>query len=97
MINTDIKIEEEVSMDTVLDKLLNPDKALILYDDPVNTFDHVINCLRKYCEHTPEQAHQCTMIIHNNGKYAIKHGSYEKLKPICEALLENQLTAKIEE
>jgi ATP-dependent Clp protease adaptor protein ClpS len=50
-----------------------------------------------YCEHAPDQAHQCALIIHNNGKHAVKHGSYEKLKPICEALLENHLTAKIEE
>ena len=91
------KIEETPDLDQILDKLLKPNKAIILYNDDHNDMNHVISCLIKYCEHSVEQAHQCTFIVHNNGKYAVKHGPYEKLKPICEALLENQLTAKIEE
>ena len=27
--------------------------VIILYNDDVNTFDHVITCLIKYCKHTP--------------------------------------------
>lgn len=89
------EVEKEVGH--ALDELTNPTKALILYNDDYNTFPHVINCLRKYCGHSMEQAEQCTIIIHHNGKCDVKHGSFEKLKPICEALLENGLTAKIEE
>lgn len=76
-------------------ELLNPTKSIIVYNDDVNTFDNVVACFMKYCSHSEEQALQCAMIIHNNGKCDVKHGSYEKLQPICEALLENKLTAKI--
>lgn len=88
--------EVDKEVDHAIDELVNPTKALILYNDDYNTFDHVINCLRKYCGHSMEQAEQCTIIIHHNGKCDVKHGSFEKLRPVCEALLENGLTAKIE-
>lgn len=89
--------EPEVDIQQAIDELFKKDKALILYNDDHNTFDHVINCLIKYCGHSMEQAEQCTMIIHYNGKCDVKHGSYDKLKPVCEALLEQGLTAKIED
>jgi len=62
----------------------------------VNTFDHVIDDLVKYCEHTMIQAEQCAWIVHHNGKCQIKRGEFEALKPICEALLDSGLSAKIE-
>lgn len=61
---------------------------IIVYNDDVNTFDHVINTLIKVCEHTPEQAEQCSLIVHYNGKCTVKTGILEKLKPQCTQLLE---------
>lgn len=94
------KIEEpkkKMLSDRELDALINPTKAIILYNDPVNTFPHVIECLMKYCDHAKEQAEQCAIIVHHKGKTDIKHGDLSKLKPIAEALLENGLSVKIEE
>ena len=70
--------------------------ALIVWNDEVNTFDHVINCLVEICGHTLLQAEQCAWIIHNNGKYAVKSGSYEDMEPICTALCEKGLSAQLE-
>lgn len=96
--NEEIEVlEPEIGIEQAIEELINPSKALILYNDDYNTFLHVINCLIKYCGHSMEQAEQCTIIIHHNGKCDVKHGSYDKLKPVCEALLEQGLTAKIEE
>lgn len=92
--NTIVK-EDEIAEELVKE-LLADQKTIMLYNDPVNTFEHVISCLMKYCDHNPNQAEQCTLIVHFNGKCSIKNGSMEKLKPIYEALLENQLTVKIE-
>ena len=89
--------EIEHDLDILLKEVIQETKAIIVYNDDHNTFDHVINCLIKYCGHSMEQAEQCTMIIHYNGKCDVKHGSYDKLKPVCEALLERGLTAKIED
>jgi ATP-dependent Clp protease adaptor protein ClpS len=88
-------IEEE--LDVLIKEVTEKTKVIILYNDDYNTFDHVINCLLKYCDHNPIQAEQCALLVHHNGKCDVKHGSYDKLKPVCEALLEQGLTAKIED
>ena len=92
MILEDNQVEAKYS---VLDKLIDQ-RDLILYNDDVNTFDHVIFSLIKYCEHTAIQAEQCAHLVHYKGKCAIKRGTFEDLKPTCEALLEKGLSAEIE-
>jgi ATP-dependent Clp protease adaptor protein ClpS len=71
--------------------------CIVLYNDDVNTFDHVISCLVRYCKHTPEQAEQCAVLVHFKGKCPVKQGSSEELVPICESLCKQMLSAKIEE
>jgi ATP-dependent Clp protease adaptor protein ClpS len=44
--------------------------------------------LIRVCNHTPEQAEQCSLIVHYNGKCTVKTGPYDKLKPQCTQLLE---------
>lgn len=70
--------------------------CLMLYNDDFNTFDHVINCLVKYCRHAPEQAEQCSLIVHYKGKCAVKHGGAEELEKICDALCMEDLSAVVE-
>ncbi len=70
-------------------------KDLIVYNDDVNTFEHVIETLIKVCKHTSEQAEQCTLLIHYKGKCAVKKGSYEELRPMREAICEVGIDAKI--
>lgn len=96
MNNPAIEVEEEAKIDSLVKDLVEPNKAIVLYNDDVNSFLHVITCLMLYCEHDKHQAEQCALIVHHNGKCAVKGGSYEKLKPICEALLDQKLSAKIE-
>ena len=88
--------EIEHELDVLIQEVTAKTKAIILYNDDYNTFNHVIDCLVKYCDHNIIQAEQCALIVHHNGKCDVKHGSYDKLKPVCEALLEQGLTAKIE-
>ena len=68
---------------------------IIVYNDDVNTFDHVIDTLIRVCDHTPEQAEQCSLIVHYNGKCTVKTDVLEKLKPQCSQLLEAGLSAEI--
>jgi ATP-dependent Clp protease adaptor protein ClpS len=71
-------------------------KNLVLYNDDVNTFEFVTETLVKVCRHDVLQAEQCTYLVHFTGKCAVKTAHYDKLRPMCEALLERGLTAKIE-
>lgn len=88
----------ETLVEAVLDTkaCLVDQKDLIVFNDDVNTFDHVIESLIKVCKHEVEQAEQCTWIIHFNGKCQVKRGEYEKLEPLCTALLERGISAEIQ-
>jgi len=70
-------------------------KDLVVFNDDFNTFDHVIETLIRVCKHTPEQAEQCTWLIHHKGKCTVKTGSYEELNPMREAICEVGIDAKI--
>ncbi len=69
---------------------------LIVWNDEVNTFEWVIETLIEVCGHEHEQAEQCAWLIHNRGKYAVKNGSYEILKPMCDAITDRGIGATIE-
>lgn len=70
--------------------------TLIVWNDDVNTFEWVIETLIKICGHTQEQAEQCAIIIDSKGKYAVKEGSYDLLKPQCDAITDRGINATIE-
>ena len=69
-------------------------KDLVVFNDDVNTFEHVIETLIRVCKHTPEQAEQCTLLIHFKGKCAVRSGSYDELNPMREAICEVGIDAK---
>lgn len=73
-----------------------PEHQLILYNDDVNTFDWVIESLMDICSHERLQAEQCSLIVHYQGKCAVKEGEIGKLRPMCEALVDRGLSAVIE-
>lgn len=82
--------------DLLLDELTDKEKSLILHNDDLNTFDWVIESLMKICNHDPHQAEQCSLIVHYRGKCAVKDGSYDKLRPMKEALADRGLNVTIE-
>lgn len=91
------KTHTEESADT--DVLFEHDRGcqLIVWNDEVNSFEWVITTLIEICGHSNEQAEQCAMIIHTKGKYSVKEGSYEELKPMCDAITERGIGATVEE
>jgi len=94
----DISTEPDVLEQKITDSVLLEENlmSLILYNDDVNTFDFVTESLIKVCHHEPLQAEQCTYLVHYTGKCAVKSGTFKKLKPFCEALLDRGLSAQIE-
>jgi len=69
---------------------------LIVWNDDVNTFDWVIDSLVEICDHSPEQAEQCALLIHYKGKCGVKKGSFDKLRPKAEALIERGIQATVD-
>jgi ATP-dependent Clp protease adaptor protein ClpS len=60
--------------------------ALILYNDDINTFEHVIKSLVEVCGHDSVQAEQCSMIVHFKGSCEVKIGVIEVLNAMCRSL-----------
>lgn len=69
---------------------------LVLYNDDVNTFDFVIETLVELCDHDPLQAEQCAHLVHFTGRCGVKRGTAQELQPVCLAMLDRGLSAKIE-
>lgn len=86
------KIKEQVSVE----ELLSSNYEIILFNDDVNTFDHVIDTLIAVCNHEPLQAEQCALLVHYTGKCSVKTGSYKELEPLCSKLLQADLSAEIQ-
>ncbi len=68
---------------------------LVVFNDDINTFDHVIQTLIRVCRHTIEQAEQCTWLIHYRGKATVKSGQVDELKPMREAICAAGIDARI--
>ena len=86
------KIREETDTLTLTDQYC----SLIVWNDEVNTFEWVIETLIQICGHSAEQAEQCAILIDSKGKYAVKEGQYDVLKPQCDAITERGIGATIE-
>lgn len=84
--------QEDVAIAVETEQLHN----LIVWNDHVNTFDWVIESLIEVCGHDAYQAEQCALIIHHNGKYAVKKGTFETLRPQAEALIDREIQATID-
>lgn len=87
--------KEKIQESLLLDEEVVKHNEIVLYNDDVNTFDHVIDTLIYACDHSPEQAEQCSIIVHYKGKCTVKTGPYDDLKPRCSMLLKAGLSAEI--
>ncbi|MDY3547221.1 ATP-dependent Clp protease adaptor ClpS [Riemerella anatipestifer] len=83
--------EEEVS---VLPST-EAEHKLVLHNDDFNTFDFVIESLMEVCAHTPEQAEQCTFLVHYKGKCTVKTGNLDLIQPMHKKLLVRGLSSEI--
>jgi ATP-dependent Clp protease adaptor protein ClpS len=78
-----------------VDEITVDEQNVIIYNDDINTFEHVIETLKRVCKHSQEQAEQCTWLIHYKGKCAVKSGEFDLLRPIKDAICEAGIDAKI--
>ena len=85
--------KEKIKKDTIQDQ--DNEHFLVLINDDYHSFDYVIDALVDVCNHTQQQATQCTMITHYKGKCDIKKGNYKELRSMRKALIERELKALI--
>ncbi len=89
--------KEEINVEDAEDVDISElfEKKLTVFNDDVNSFEHVILTFRTILRHSAQQAEQCAQIIHNNGKCVVKEGSFEDLKPFRDAICERGIDARI--
>ena len=92
--NTEVQ-EETLTLEEVL-AALKPNNQLILWNDEVNTFDHVIYCLTKYLDYSDAQAEKIAWKVHNDGKCVVLEGSFTELEVYRKILQQEGLTVTIE-
>ena len=86
---------EKVQEDVLVEEAVGMNNEIVLHNDDINTFDHVIETLIRVCKHDALQAEQCALLVHYKGKCTVKTGTIEELKPQCSALLDAGLSAEI--
>ena len=70
--------------------------SLILYNDDINTFEHVIKSLVEVCGHDAVQAEQCALIVHFKGSCEVKLGVVEVLNAMSRSFNAKGLNSKVE-
>lgn len=88
--DTDTEVMEKESSE--VQEILN----LVIFDDDQLTFTEVEEALQIVCHYTEMESKRLSRLIHENGKTSVKQGSYKKLKPMLEAMLDRKISAIIE-
>jgi ATP-dependent Clp protease adaptor protein ClpS len=78
-----------------LDVVDQQEYDLVVFNDEVNTFEHVIETLIDVCGHSLHQADQCTHIIHFKGKCSVKKGDLDTLAPMRNDICRRGLSAEV--
>jgi ATP-dependent Clp protease adaptor protein ClpS len=68
---------------------------VIVHNDNVNTFDHVINCLMDICGHNNLQAQQCALITHTRGKCSVFVDGFEMCMEISKLLIGEDIKTSV--
>lgn len=75
---------------------LKASHRLILWNDEVNTFEHVIYCLMKYLDYSEPHAEKIAWTVHNDGKCAVLEGSFTEMEIYRKILQREGLSVTVE-
>lgn len=87
--------EETFTLEEILSSLKTTNR-LILWNDDVNTFDHVIYCMMKYLDYTESQAEKIAWEVHTKGKCSVLEGSYTEMEIYRKILQQEGLTVTVD-
>ncbi|MEE1884232.1 ATP-dependent Clp protease adaptor ClpS [Pedobacter flavus] len=94
MATTETK-EETFTLEEILSSLKTIHR-LILWNDDVNTFEHVIHCLVTYLDYSESQAEKIAWEVHTKGKCAVLEGSFTEMEIYRKILKQEGLTVSVE-
>jgi ATP-dependent Clp protease adapter protein ClpS len=71
-------------------------QRVILYNDAINEFNHVEDCLMKICFKSKREAKRIAIEAHSKGKAICFIGSQEECETVAEKLGSERLTVSIQ-
>lgn len=91
-------VRPDTDLDSFLDEVLEPDNlwAVILWNDDINTFQHVIETLCKVLDMDPKRALKHAVAVHTTGKSAVACRPKEEAQLIVEQILSEKIQASME-
>ena len=87
--------QETFTLDEIL-AAARSSNSLILWNDEINTFDHVIYCLMKHLQYSEPQAEQIAWKVHTEGKCTVLEGSYTEMEVYRKILKSEGLSVSVE-
>ncbi|MGM1428909.1 ATP-dependent Clp protease adaptor ClpS [Sphingobacterium lactis] len=91
-----VEVEQETfTLEEILAATKGSNK-LILWNDDINTFDHVIHCLMHYLQYDEEEAARIAWTVHTKGKCIILEGSYTEVEVYRKILKTEGLSVSVE-
>ena len=91
-----VEVEQETyTLEEIL-ATTKPSNRLILWNDDVNTFDHVIYCLMHYLQYSESEAERIAWTVHTKEKCVILEGSYTEMEVYRKILKSEGLVVSIE-
>ena len=87
--------EETFTLDEILTSIKTV-RRLILWNDEVNTFEHVIFCMIKYLKYNEGQAEKIAFKVHTEGKCTVLEGSFTEVEVYRKILKQEGLSVSIE-
>lgn len=89
-------METKEQVKSKVEEILSKPYVLLLHNDDNNTFDWVISCLMKICNHEYEQAEQCAHFVHFRGKCDVKRGDRKSISSMKSKLDQAGLSVTME-
>jgi ATP-dependent Clp protease adaptor protein ClpS len=75
--------------------VLEKTHKVTLLNDDVNSYEYVMACLIRFCQHDPIQAEQCATLTDKVGKCDVKLGNMDNMFELVENLKEMGLKAEL--
>lgn len=69
---------------------------LVLWNDEINTFDHVIYCLMHHLQYSENESERIAWKVHNEGKCVVLEGTYTEMEIYRKILKSEGLTVSVE-
>lgn len=93
-----MSFESKIESDIDISLLLGPEDPwqLILLNDDVTTFDHVVNTLVRFLDIPTGRAEHFAMEAHTTGRSIVKDGTKEAMLSLAEKILNAHIGVSVE-